>query len=79
MDPTDDQTLNDCGCCEGLTAETPVEIYNRPGLPAIFYRAGTHPQFKRSMLAALSAAARHAVGPLNPRADDDFTLALLDA
>lgn len=79
MDPTDDQTLNDCGCCEGLTAETPVEIYNRPGLPAIFYRAGTHPQFKRSMLAALSAASRPALGPLNTRADDDFTIALLDA
>lgn len=67
--------LNDCGCCEGLTQETPGIVSNRPGLSAIAYRVGTHPQFKHSLLAQLSAAN---VG-LRTRDDDDFAIALLDA
>src|ERR1051325_5291328 len=55
---------NDCGCCAGLTSETPTAVTNRPGLAAVSYRVGTHSTFKASMLAALS--------------DDDFTIALLD-
>lgn len=71
--------LNDCGCCEGITVETPVAVSNRPGLPAIVYRAGTHAQFKASMLARLSAADLPELGKLKTRDDDDFTIALLDA
>ena len=43
--------LDTCHCCEGLTAQTPVAVENRPGLSAIAYRVGTHSQFKQSMLA----------------------------
>lgn len=81
--------LDDCGCCEGVSAQTPVQIANRPGLSAIAYRVGKHSQFKRSLLAALSGAAGPARGEdpaasaalrsLTSRADDDFTIALLDA
>ncbi len=47
--------LDDCGCCEGITVQTPVEIVNRPGLSAISRRVGTYGQFKQSMLARLSS------------------------
>lgn len=67
--------VNDCGCCEGLTQATPGVVYNRPGLSAIAYRVGTHPQFKHSLLAQLSATN---IG-LRTRDEDDFAIALLDA
>ena len=38
--------LNACGCCEGLTLATPVEVTSRPGLSAVGYRVGTHGSFK---------------------------------
>ncbi|HWS90085.1 MAG TPA: putative baseplate assembly protein [Pyrinomonadaceae bacterium] len=69
----------DCGCCEGLAPATPAEVENRPGLSAVAYRAGTHPQFKQTMVARLSDAGRPALQRLNTRDDDDFSLALLDA
>src|SRR5215212_601865 len=68
-----------CGCCEGLAASTPVEVYNRPGLAAVAYRVGTHAEFKQSMLARLSASDLPALRSLNTRDDDDFAVALLDA
>jgi predicted phage baseplate assembly protein len=71
--------LNDCGCCAGIAAETPVAINNRAGLSAIAYRAGAHAQFKASMLAALSSASAPALRALQTREDDDFSIALLDA
>lgn len=71
--------LNDCGCCEGITVETPFVIDNRPGLSAIAYRVGTHLQFKASMLARLSGADVPELGNLKTRDDGDFTIALLDA
>jgi hypothetical protein len=71
------QNLNDCGCCEGITVHTPVEIDNRPGLTAIVYRVGTHVKFKQSMLARLSAYPE--LAGLKTRDDDDFSIALLDA
>ena len=70
--------LDVCGCCEGLTASTPLEVYNRPGLAAIAYRVGTHAEFKRSMLARLSSSDLPALRGLNTRDDDDFAVALLD-
>ena len=69
---------NDCGCCAGLTAQTPVEVANRPGLGAIAYRVGTHATFKSSMLSALSDSTRPALRALRTREDDDFSIALLD-
>ena len=71
--------LNACHCCEGLTAQTPILLVNRPGLSAIAYRVGTHSQFKQSMLAALSDITRSALQGLKTRDDDDFSIALLDA
>jgi hypothetical protein len=71
--------LNDCGCCQAIVTSTPVEITNRPGLQAIAYRAGIHPQFKESMLAELSSAAHPGLQRLRTREDDDFSIALLDA
>jgi len=71
--------MNDCGCCEGLSVRTPVEIINRDGLTAIAYRAGTHEKFKMSMLARLSSSEFPALRKLTTRNDDDFTIALLDA
>src|ERR1043166_5869603 len=70
---------NDCGCCEGLTGETPAVIDNRPGLTAIAYRIGTHSRFEASMLARLSDPDVGALKALRTREDDDFSIALLDA
>ena len=71
--------LDSCHCCEGLTAQTPAPVANRPGLSAIAYRIGTHSQFKQSMLAALSDVTRPALQGLKTRDDDDFSIALVDA
>ncbi|MEI2579933.1 putative baseplate assembly protein [Scytonema sp. PRP1] len=73
--------LNDCGCCEGLTPQTPVEIFNRPGLDAIAYRVGTQVQFKHSLLASLttSEAELSKLLELHSRENDDFSIAFLDA
>ncbi|MEP7339642.1 MAG: putative baseplate assembly protein [Acidobacteriota bacterium] len=78
-DPNLPDSVKDCGCCAGLGAETPVGINNRAGLTAIAYRVGAHAQFKASMLAALSSAEYPALGALQTREDDDFSIALLDA
>jgi len=78
VDPTL-RHLNDCACCEGISAETPVEVSNRPGLSAIVYRVGTHAQFKDTLRARLSGSEQLALRDLSTRADDDFSLAVLDA
>ena len=67
-----------CGCCTGLTAVTPVVIANRPGLSEIAYRVGTQPQFKRSMIAALTSSTHPGLAGLRTRDDADFSIALLD-
>jgi hypothetical protein len=71
--------LDSCGCCEGVTAETPVKIENRAGLSAIAYRTGTHTSFKATMLAAISTSPTAALAELQTRDDDDFTIGLVDA
>jgi predicted phage baseplate assembly protein len=71
--------LSGCGCCEGVAAQTPVRIHNRPGLSAIAYRVGRHSLFKQTLLARLSSAAHPALSGLTTREDDDFTIGLLDA
>ncbi len=68
-----------CGCCVGTTRQTPLPIWNRPGLSQISYRIGTHARFKASLLAALSDPAFAALAPLATRDDSDFSIALLDA
>ncbi len=80
-----EKSLEICGCCDGLKAQTPQEIYNRPGLCSIKYRSGTHAHFKESLLAALSdielfqGRDLEVIRDLKTRDDDDFTIALLDA
>lgn len=71
--------LNDCGCCEGISAETPLTVFNRPGLSAIAYRAGRHEQFKDTLISRLSGLNEPALRRLTTRDDDDFSIALLDA
>jgi predicted phage baseplate assembly protein len=68
-----------CGCCSGIRALTPNAVDNRPGLPEIAYRVGTHGDFLAGMLAALSSIDRHALAKLQTRDPDDPTIALLDA
>jgi predicted phage baseplate assembly protein len=70
-DTTGAQT--DCHCAE-TAARAPLAVANRAGLSAVAYRVGTQPQFKASMLAGLGT-----VPGLKTRADDDVSLALLDA
>jgi hypothetical protein len=68
-----------CGCCSGISVQTPQLESNLPGQPSIVYRAGTWATFKASMLARLSSAQYPALASLKTRDDDDFSIALLDA
>src|SRR6267142_1624144 len=45
-----------CGCCAGVEVVTPGPEANRPGLPALSYRAGTHESFMETMLARLTSS-----------------------
>ncbi|HUH62417.1 MAG TPA: hypothetical protein VLZ50_05435, partial [Terracidiphilus sp.] len=44
-----------CGCCAGIEVVTPQTEANRPGLPALIYRAGSYATFFESMLARISS------------------------
>ncbi len=68
-----------CGCCAGVTSETPEVISNRPALSSIAYRAGRYSTFRESMLAALSDPSLPALALLRTRNASDFSIALLDA
>jgi hypothetical protein len=68
-----------CGCCDGVSVETPEPIYNRPGLPAIAYRAGRYQTFLASLQARLSSSDVPALALLRTRDSSDFTMGLLDA
>ncbi|CAE6484244.1 putative baseplate assembly protein [Nitrosomonas nitrosa] len=78
--PMQQDNLQDaCGCCEGINLQSPVELYNRPGLTVIAYRIGTHHQILASLQARLSFKALPALVKLRTRDRDDFSIALLDA
>jgi hypothetical protein len=68
-----------CGCCAGITRETPALIVNRPALPAIRYRVGTYSSFMATMLAGLSSSEAPALAGLRTRSSSDFSIALVDA
>jgi hypothetical protein len=81
-----------CGCCEGIHAATPVSEYNRPGLDALSYRAGTHGSFLATMQARLPGMTVPVANPdgsiaqllrplqaLTTRDSGDPAIALLDA
>src|SRR5690348_4776607 len=71
--------VSDCGCCQGVSAETPMALQNRPGLSAIAYRVGTHSTFLETLQARLSGSGQPALNGLTTRDKNDFTIALLDA
>lgn len=68
-----------CSCCSGTSVQTPQVGGNRPGLSTVSYRVGSWATFKESMLARLSSSDYPALTALKTRADDDFTIAFLDA
>ena len=68
-----------CGCCEGIEVATPAATANRPGLPALTYRVGTHSSFLASMLAGLSRPELPVLATLRTRVPSDPSIALLDA
>ena len=81
-----------CRCCEGVAPLTPVPTSNRPGLPALRYRTGTHGAFFETMkgrLATMEVDATAADGQtiervrplvgLTTRDAGDPAIALLDA
>lgn len=68
-----------CDCCEGVEALTPVAIFNRPGLDAIAFRAGTYGSFLETMKARLSSSVFPRLAALTTRESRDASIALLDA
>ncbi len=73
-----------CGCCQGVSAQTPLDLTNRPGLNALAYRVGTYASFFETMKARLSSTdfAVEGVFPLaglTARDSSDPAIALLDA
>jgi hypothetical protein len=68
-----------CGCCAGLTVETPVGIANSQGLGAIAYRVGDWSTVKATVLSRLSSSDFPALSGLTTRDDGDFAIALGDA
>lgn len=75
MTQVDERT--ECECCRGAGHLVPLRHANRPGLPQISFRVGTHAGFRTTMLAEISR--KGALGLLGRRSNDDFTIALLDA
>jgi hypothetical protein len=71
--------LDDCGFCAGIEEVTPEPVTNRPGLPAVAYRVGTHSTFLASLLAGLSTADHPRLRRLTTREPEDFTIGFLDA
>jgi len=68
-----------CGCCAGISVQTPQRLSNSAGLPAVAWRVGTWATFKESLLARLSSSDYPALSSIKTRDDDDFTIAFLDA
>src|SRR5258708_15345714 len=68
-----------CGCCAGISVQTPQRLSNSAGLPAVAWRVGTWATFKESLRARLSSSDYPALSSLKTRDDDDFTIAFLDA
>lgn len=80
-----------CGCCAGTPALTPAVIFNRPGLPELAWRVGTHGSFFETMKSRLATVEVEGVGTdgqsrqtlrplrsLTTRDRSDFSIALLD-
>jgi len=74
-----ESTSTPCGCCEGVEPLTPLPTFNRPGLPALSYRVGTHATFLETMKARLSSSDYPALSALTVRDATDPAIAWLDA
>lgn len=70
------KTSDNCGCCSGVRALTPVDERQPPGQSALALRIGTHGHFHQSMLADLAREAP--LAGLTTRDGDDPAIALLD-
>jgi len=68
-----------CSCLAARATAAPASVRNPPGLPAIAYRIGRHGDFRARLLTRLSSQDHPALAGLGTRADDDFTVGLLDA
>lgn len=68
-----------CSCCEGVEPMTPLPTANRPGLPALSYRIGTHATFLETMKARLSSSVYPKLAGLTTREAADPSIAFLDA
>ncbi len=75
-----------CGCCEGVEKLTPLPTANRPGLPQLLYRVGTHASFLETMLARLSTHylevppdRNYPIQALKTRLPEDPAIAMLDS
>lgn len=68
-----------CGCCEGIAITVPQPTANRPGLPALAYRVGTHATFLETMIARLTSRDFPALAALTTRDPADPSIALLDS
>jgi hypothetical protein len=66
-----------CTCCVGSREVTPLDLEQRPALPALRYRAGTYSDFLQSMLAGIGSSL--ALKKLTTRDPSDFTIGLADA
>src|SRR5271155_649684 len=60
-----------CGCCAGVTVETPIGISNAQGLSAIAYRVGDWGTVKATALSRLSSSDFPALSGLTTRGDAD--------
>lgn len=79
-----DKALDICGCCDGLADPPEAKtnacghgVRNRPGLPALGYRVGTHGAFFERMRRCLSSQPE--LRQLTARTLEDPSIALLDA
>ena len=65
-----------CSGCSGVRTVTPRQLFQRPQLPALSARIGTHGDFFATMQARLSS--RAALDGLTVRTLDDPSIAMLD-
>jgi hypothetical protein len=65
-----------CECCEPASPRAPVEIMNRPGLPALAYRIGTFAGVRAAILDEI--VREPALSGLATRESDDYAITLVE-
>jgi hypothetical protein len=70
--------MSGCDCCSGQRVVTPRSVTNRPGLPRLALRVGTHGSFLASMIVRLTSRDHARLAALTTRSGDDAAIALLD-